>query len=463
MKVLFLAAEATPYVKVGGLGDVAGALPQALRDLGADVKLMLPRYGSIDPGRYKMSVAMHDFPVYMDWRQERCQLWAANNTDFFVENHNFFGSRSSAYGHDDDPERFVLFARAALEACRLSGWQPDVIHAHDWHSAAAIRLQWAAPHRAGLVFTIHNMAHQGMCSNSKWPLLGVYDAVGNLNLMEQAIYAADVVTTVSPTYAHEIQRSEYGFGLDGLLRQRDQRLVGIVNGIDTGIWNPATDPLIPARFDRHHLEGKRKCKMELQRRQGLRVDPDAPLIGVVSRLDDQKGIRLIVESLGDLWAFSNAQLMVLGSGHDAYENAFRSATHYHGDRMANWIGFNNEMSHLVYAASDIFLMPSNFEPCGISQMIAMRYGSLPVVRSTGGLVDTVPDRTQPDGVGYRFDHYDKGAMLHALSRALRDYHQRESWHEAMVRAMSRDFSWTTSARRYAEVYHWSCQLARRSV
>lgn len=461
MKVLFLSAEATPYVKVGGLGDVAGALPQALRQQGADVKVMLPRYGSIDPGQYAMNIAMGDFSVSMDWRREVCQLWAANNTDFFVENQHFFGSRSKAYGYDDDPERFVLFARAALEACRLSGWDPDVIHAHDWHSAAAIRLNWSAYQRSGLVFTIHNMAHQGMCSHSKWPLLGVYDAVGNLNLMEQAIYAADVVTTVSPTYAHEIQRSEYGFGLDGLLRQRDQRLVGIVNGIDTEVWNPATDPHIPARYDRYHLEGKRRCKMELQRRQGLRVDPDVPLIGVVSRLDDQKGIDLIVQSLGDLWAFSNAQFMVLGSGHKEYENAFRSATYYHGDRMANWIGFNNEMSHMVYAASDIFLMPSSFEPCGISQMIAMRYGGLPVVRSTGGLVDTVPDRSQHDGVGYRFDRYDKGDMLHALSRALRDYRNQGDWQEAVRVAMSRDFSWTRSARRYIEVYHWACQLAGR--
>lgn len=461
MKVLFLSAEATPYVKVGGLGDVAGALPKALRQLGLDVKLMLPRYGSIDPGRYAMTVAMDDFPVMMDWRRESCQLWAANNTDFFVENQRFFGSRSSAYGHDDDPERFVLFARAALDACRFSGWQPDIIHAHDWHSAAAIRLQWAAAERAGLVFTIHNMAHQGLCANSKWPLLGVYDAHGPLNLMEQAIYAADVVTTVSPTYAHEIQRREYGFGLDGLLRQRDHRLVGIVNGIDTDIWNPATDSILPARYDLHHLEGKRQCKMELQRRQGLRVDPDVPLVGVVSRLDDQKGISLIVESLGDLWAFSDAQFMVLGSGHSRYEEAFRSATYYHGDRMANWIGFNNEVSHLVYAASDIFLMPSSFEPCGISQLIAMRYGALPVVRSTGGLVDTVVDRSEPGGVGYRFDQYDKGAMLHALARALRDYRDRQSWYHAMQRAMAGDFSWDRSARRYVDVYRWAAQLAGR--
>jgi starch synthase len=460
MKVLFLAAEATPYVKVGGLGDVAGALPAALRQLGLDVKLMLPRYGSIDPGRWGMTRAMDNFPVPMDWRREQVQLWAANNTDFFIEHPHFFGSRSKAYGHDDDPERFVFFARAALEACRLSGWKPDIIHAHDWHSAAAIRLEWSATGRAGLVFTIHNMAHQGMCHTSKWPLLGVYDGRGHLNLMEQAIYASDVVTTVSPTYAHEIQRREFGFGLDGLLRARDHRLVGIVNGIDTDIWNPASDRHLPARYDVHNLEGKRACKMELQRRQGLRLDPDVPLIGVVSRLDDQKGIELIVDSLGDLWSLTDAQFMVLGSGNSSYENAFRSATHYHGDRLANWIGFNEEVAHLVYAASDIFLMPSSFEPCGISQLIAMRYGTLPVVRATGGLSDTVLDRSHPDGVGYQFGPYAKGDMLYALGRALRDYRHRPSWQDAMRRAMSRDFSWGTSAHRYREVYTWARQLSQ---
>lgn len=461
MKVLFLAAEATPYVKVGGLGDVAGALPQALRDLGLDVKLMVPRYGSIDPGRWKLSKAMDNFAVPMDWRTEHCQLMAANNTDFFIENDYFFGSRQGTYGHGDDAERFVLFARAALEACRVSNWEPDVIHAHDWHSAAAIRLHWSATNRGGLVFTIHNIAHQGLFANEKWPLIGVYDARGPLNLMEQAIYAADVVTTVSPTYAHEIQRQEYGFGLEGLLRERDSRLVGIVNGIDIDAWNPATDRLLPARFSADNLAGKRECKAELQRRQGLRVDPDVPLIGVVSRLDDQKGIRLIVDALGDIFALTDAQFMVLGSGHDEYENAFRAASWYHGDRFANWIGFNNEVAHLVYAASDIFLMPSWFEPCGISQLIAMRYGTLPVVRSTGGLVDTVPDRSQPDGVGYQFGPYDKGSMLWGLGRALRDYQHRDSWREAMQRAMRRDFSWTRSAERYVDVYRWSMQLARR--
>jgi len=460
MKILFLGAEGTPYVKVGGLGDVAGALPQALRQLGLDVKLFLPRYGTVDPGRWKLKKVLDNFPVWMDWRREECQLLAAENGhDYFIENAYFFGSRGSVYGHDDDAERFVLFCRAALEACRISGWWPDVVHAHDWHSAAAIRMLWASSPRPAMVFTIHNLAHQGLFVPSKWPLIGVYDGRGPLNLMQQALYSTDVITTVSPTYAEEIKRHEYGFGLDWMLRERSHRLVGIVNGIDTDVWNPETDPELPARFSMQDLRGKAACKAALQRQMGLAERPDAPLIGVVSRLDDQKGIRLIVDSLGDLVALTNAQLIVLGSGYGPYEDAFRRATHYHGDRIANWIGFNASFAHLVYAASDIFLMPSSFEPCGISQMIAMRYGTLPVARSTGGLVDTVLDRSHPDGTGYMFSHFEKGAMLWALGRALRDYYHRESWEEAMRRAMSRDFSWDRSAQHYGQVYHWARELA----
>ena len=459
MRVLFLAAEATPYVKVGGLGDVAGALPAALREAGAEVKLMMPRYGTVNPGTWELEKAMDNFPVTMDWRREECQLWVApNGHDYFVENQYFFGSRASVYGHGDDAERFVLFCRAALEACRLSGWIPDVVHAHDWHAAAAIRLQWATPDRPALVFTIHNLAHQGQFSPFKWSLLGVYDGRGPLNLMDQAIYSADVVTTVSPTYAQEIQRPEYGFGLDRLLRERSHRLVGIINGIDNQVWNPRTDPLIPAQYSYRDRSGKAVCKAQLQARMGLSVNPHVPLLGVVSRLDDQKGINLILESLGEIYARSEAQLIVLGSGHQPYEEGFRVATWHHGDRFANWIGFNNEIAHWIYAASDMFLMPSSFEPCGISQMMALRYGSLPVVRSTGGLVDTVTDRSQPDGVGYHFGHYSAPAFQWALGRALQDYYDRPSWDAAVERAMLRDFSWSLSAQHYREVYDWALQV-----
>ncbi len=424
-----------------------------------DVKLMMPRYGSVDPNAYKLTKVLDNFPVPMDWRTEECQLWEDTKLQgYFIENQFFFGSRGQAYGEGDDAERFVLFARAALEACSRMGWQPDIIHAHDWHSAAAIRLQWAAPGRAALVFTIHNIAHQGLVRGSKWPLLGVYDAVGPLNLMEQAIYAADVVTTVSPTYANEIRTSDYGFGLERTLREKGERVVGILNGLDLDTWNPATDKALAANFDASKPTGKRECKRALQAQVGLPQVGEAPLLGIVSRLDSQKGIRLILDSLPELLSLTSCQVMFLGSGNHQYEQEIHRWTAHHGDRVASFIGFNADLASRVYAGSDIFMMPSNFEPCGLSQLISMRYGTLPVARATGGLVDTIRNRIDDDWTGYLFGPYDKGAMLAATGRALHDYRDSYLWTDAVRRAMSQDFSWDRSAQRYEEVFHWALQV-----
>lgn len=460
MRVLFLAAESVPFVKVGGLGDVAGALPAALRERGMDVKLVVPRYGTINPMRWNLKQLRDNFPVYLDWRTEQCQLWStADENTWFIENQYFFGSRESVYGHGDDASRFVLFCRAALEACYHMDWQPDVIHAHDWHSAAAIRLAWSRSPRPALVYTIHNLAHQGQFANEAWGLLGVYDAQGGLNLMEQALFTTDVITTVSPTYADEIKRPEYGFGLDGMLRWRSDRLVGILNGIDTKLFNPATDPHIAQHYSIDDMAGKAVCKAALQREVGLPENPHVPLMAVVSRLDDQKGIDLIVQSLWRLIEYTDAQLMVLGSGHHAYEDAFRHATAIRPDRVANYIGFNASLAQRIYAGSDIFLMPSSFEPCGLSQMISMRYGTIPVVRATGGLVDTVPDMSRPDGVGVVFNDYTVDAMLGGIERALAAYRYPNDWSYFVRRAMSQDFSWDIAANRYEDVYRWA--LSRR--
>ncbi|MFA7482417.1 MAG: glycogen/starch synthase [Vulcanimicrobiota bacterium] len=459
MKVLFLAAEATPWIKVGGLGDVAGALPQALRERGMEVRLMLPRYYSINPEKYKLEKVLDNFPVHMDWRHEECQVWRDQQRDaYFIENDYFFGSRPNAYGDRDDPERFVLFARAALEACIRMGWYPDVISAHDWHSAAAVRLHWAAPERAALVFTIHNIAHQGYVSNSKWPLLGVYDAAGPLNLMEQAIYAADIVTTVSPTYAREIRTSEYGFGLEGVLRGKRDRVVGILNGLDYESWNPATDNALAANFSAEEPAGKRECKRALQEEVGLPQRADVPLLSVVSRLDSQKGIRLILDALPELLSLTHAQIMFLGSGSSQYESEIHGWTAGHGSRVASFIGFNADLSRRIYAGSDCFLMPSSFEPCGLSQLMSMRYGTLPIARSTGGLADTISNRINKDWTGYLFGPYDKGAMLGAIGRALNDYPNSALWTRAVLRAMQADFSWKRSAARYEEIFNWALEV-----
>lgn len=456
MKVLFIAAEAAPWVKIGGLADVAGALPAALRRLGADVRLVLPRYGTINPSQLGLTRVLDNFPTPLDWRHEQSQIWSTpDGNTLFVENHHFFGSRGRVYGESDDAERFILFCRASLEACKRSGWMPDVIHAHDWHAAAAIRLAWAAPHRPALIYTIHNIAHQGLYGPEKWPLLGVYDGRGPVNLMAQALVTTDVITTVSPTYADEIRRPEYGLGLDGLLRQRSGRLAGIVNGIDTDDWNPRTDPRIAARFSVDNLEGKGYCKARLQELTGLPKRPHTPLIGVVTRLDPQKGIDLITSSFHDILHYSQAQIVLLGSGADEYEYSIRMAAAGNPTRIACYIGFNAGLARDIYAGSDIFLMPSRFEPCGLAQMIAMRYGTLPVARATGGLVDTVVDRSSSEGTGYLFSEYSKDAMLGALGRALLDYRSQTGWQATMRRAMLRDFSWDRSARTYAELYQWA--------
>ena len=454
MKVLFIAAEATPFVKVGGLADVAGALPQALRRLGVEARIFLPRYGMIDPVRWQLTKVLDNYPTPLDWRQEHCQLLATpDGNTFFVENDYFHGSRFFVYGADDDVERFVLFCRGALEGARHMGWQPDIIHAHDWHAAAAIRLAAAAPNRGGLVFTIHNMAHQGRVSREKWPLLGVFDATGGLNLMEQAIHAADVITTVSPTYAEEIRHPQYGEGLDPMLRQRQDRLFGILNGIDPDAWDPVDLPKWGP--DRHDLRGKMRCKAWLQSQVGLPVREDAPLIGVVTRLDSQKGIDLILGGLDNLVHYSNAQLVVLGSGRGDYEDAFRAASARYPDRIWSYVGFNADLARDIYAGSDIFLMPSLFEPCGLSQLISMRFGTLTVARATGGLVDTVLDMSHPDGVGYLFSPYTVDSMLGALGRAFTDYQNRPRWEHIVSRAMNRNFSWDVAAERYREVYDWA--------
>lgn len=288
-----------------------------------------------------------------------------------------------------------------------------------------------------------------------WPLLGVHDAHGPLNLMEQALYSADAITTVSPTYAAEITREEYGLGLDGMLRSRAGRLFGILNGIDTNEWNPMTDMRTASQFSVDNLHGKTYCKARLQETVGLPRQPDTPLVGVVSRLDPQKGIELITESFHDFIHYSDAQMVLLGSGADEYEYSMRMAAAGNPSRIAAYIGFNGGLAREIYAGSDMFLMPSRFEPCGIAQMIAMRYGTLPVARSTGGLVDTIVDRSVPEGTGYLFGDFSRDAMLTAVGRALNDYRNRPTWQEAMRHAMLRDFSWDRSARMYADLYHFT--------
>lgn len=462
MKVLFLAAEATPFIKVGGLGDVAGTLPKALRELGVDVRLCVPRYYKIDPHKHQLKTLVEYAHLEYAWVHEGFQVLSTpDEKTWFIENERFFGSRTDAYGYSDDGERFVSFARAALQTCAHLGWYPDVIHAHDWHSAAAVRIHWASKSRAGLVFTIHNLAHQGLLASSQWPLLGVYDGRDHLNLMEQAIWSSDVITTVSPTYAKEILTPDFSFGLDGILRQRQHRLVGILNGLDQEEFNPETDPDIAENYKAGYIGGKGNCKLELQKRFGLEPNLQKPLLGLVSRLDGQKGISLALDSVDSIMAWTNAQIFFLGSGNSDYEKRIQKLSWKYPGRVANFIGFQTVLARQVYAASDMFLMPSKFEPCGLSQLIAMRYGALPIVRHTGGLADTVLDCSYPEGRGFVFSDYSAGAFRQAVSRAFDAYWNRDRWKGAMYRAMTYDSSWYQAAVKYTQVYEWARSCGTR--
>lgn len=460
MRILYLSAEAMPYVKVGGLGDVAGALPAALRAKGHDVRLMMPAYGLLDRNKLGLKKKIDSFNVQMDWRNETCQMWTNPKTgDCFITNYYFFDNRFQVYGSGDEVAQFVLFCRAALEACRLDGWEPDIIHANDWHTAAAIRLAWAQEKRPGLVFTIHNMAHQGNQYPDGWALLGVYDGKGSMNLMQQAIYCADVVSTVSPTYAREIVTREGGCGLEGDLRNKGDRLRGVLNGLDTISYDPATDRSLAANYSKSDWSNKALCKRYLQDEMGLEANPNAPLIGMVSRLDSQKGIELVIQVMDRIADYSDAQILILGSGDRAYEVNIEQIAARHRGRIACYIGFDGNLARQVYAGSDIFLMPSLFEPCGLSQLIAMRYGTLPVARATGGLRDTIVDmRSVYGGCGYLFGNYDKEEMMYTLFEcAFKDYRDKHKWNEAIGRAMSRDFSWSTAAAGYEELYKLALQ------
>ena len=483
LRILVLSAEVAPFAKTGGLGDVVGALPKALAALGHDVRVMLPAYqaqeravregerglaampgglavptgaGPLQAGVFESRLPDSDVPVY------------------FIAESSLF-DRPRLYGYDDDPYRFAFFSRAALELTAALEWSPDVVNAHDWHAAPAV--MWLATAgraderfaHVGTVFTIHNMAHQGRSSRSVSRYLGVavppmieeggWDEV---NFMARGIYHATLINTVSPTYAEEIMTPEGGFGLDGLLRARRSDVRGILNGLDEVVWNPATDRRLAQVFDAAAAEGRKANKRALQERLGLRPDDDVPLLAMVTRLDAQKGMEItghVVHLLMNGLA-GNAQFVVLGSGAKPYEDAFAHLASYHREKMAAVLMFAPELAPLVYGGSDLFLMPSLFEPCGLGQLIAMRYGSVPVVRRTGGLADTVRDGV----TGFTFDAYTADAFWTALQRALLVYNtDAASWARIRHAGMTSCVSWSDSARAYEALYVSALERVRSDL
>ncbi|MBM6784217.1 glycogen synthase GlgA [Enorma massiliensis] len=474
MQVVFASAEAAPFVKTGGLGDVAGSLPRALVAAGADVIVMVPKYGTITSEYTDRMEHVADFYVSLGWRNEYCgleRLAIDGVTYLFIDNERYF-KRDYPYGFFDDGERFAFFSKAVTESLQHlpEGFQCDVLHCNDWHTALAPvflrEFYQGLPlyERVKTVFSIHNIAFQGQYADTILnDILGMAHIPNaarqlrcderSINYMQGALDYSDAITTVSPSYAWEIQTPEYGEGLDGILRRRSNVLSGILNGIDTDAWNPATDPMIHANYSAADMSGKKACKAALQEELGLEVRDDRPLMVMVTRLTRQKGMDLVTYALDRILS-GGVQVAVLGTGD--YEEPMRYFANKYPGTCAARITFDNALSHRMYAGADMFLMPSLFEPCGLSQMIAMRYGTLPVVRETGGLRDTVAPYNQftGEGTGFTFANFNGDEMGDAVFRGARLYwDDHAAWDQLVQNAMAADFSWVRSADEYMNLYH----------
>lgn len=474
MKLLFAATECAPFFKSGGLGDVLGALPKELAKKGHEVRVVLPYFVQQMPERFKEQLEdVAQFTVEVGWREEYCgikQLEQGGVTYYFIDSLKYF-DRPGLYGFDDDAERFAFFQLAAIEMMEVVDYIPEIFHVNDWQTAVIPVLlkdkyHWKMALRdIKTVLTIHNLMFQGIYDQAVLSdLFGIgYDAFhehglkyyDNVNFLKGGIFYSDLVTTVSPTYAEEIQTPEFGMGLHEDLQKVNGKLVGLLNGIDYDTYDPEEDETISATFSADDLSGKAVNKEALQERVGLPVEPDTALIGVVTRLDEQKGIQLIIDSLDELLTYRDMQLVLLGTGKPYYEDAFRHFTDKYPDKFKGIIDFDVDLAQLIYAGSDAFLMPSAFEPCGLSQMNSMRYGTLPIVHETGGLADTVIPyhHLTGEGTGFSFYDFDDYTMRTVIDHALTVYYDYpEQWQQLIQQAMAEDNSWETAADAYVEQY-----------
>lgn len=471
VNVLYVVSECVPFVKSGGLADVAGALPKYLNKLNLDVRVMLPFY-SLIPKKYRDEATLiKELNIELGWRNQYCGLYeleVEGTTYYFIDNEYYF-NRDKLYGHYDDGERYAYFSRAAIECMKELDFVPDVIHCHDWHTAIIpfLMKEYGVLHSVNpkmkSIFTIHNLQFQGvfpkmvmddmLAIDEKYftdNYLKFYDCI---NFMKAGILSSDLVTTVSPTYKEEIKHEFFGEQLDGLLREQNHKLVGIVNGIDDTIYNPSNDSKIFSNYDKFSIEKKSENKEVLQQSLALKVDKDIPIIAMVSRLTSQKGIDLIKAVFPQIMDH-NVQFILLGTGDEEFENFFKAMEHNYYDKVRAYIGFDENFAHQIYAGADLFLMPSLFEPCGLGQLIAMQYGCAPIVRETGGLNDTVQSYNEETqvGEGFSFTNYNAHDMLHTIERALTLFEDKKHWNKIVKNAMKRDSSWLQSAKEYAKLY-----------
>ncbi|MFD1739164.1 glycogen synthase GlgA [Bacillus salitolerans] len=466
MNILFVVSECVPFVKTGGLADVAGSLPIELKQYGANVSVILPKYSRIPRQFVESMNHQNSFTVRVGWREQFVgidMLELGGITYYFIDNEYYF-KRDTLYGHFDDGERFSYFSHAVISFISQLEVKPDIVHCHDWHTAMIPFLIKEVFHfEIRTVFTIHNLHFQGLFPkeilhdllniDDSYFTAGSLEFYGMVNFMKAGILASDYITTVSPTYCHEIQTPYFGEKLDGLLRERRESFYGILNGIDYEEYDPAQDPAIPYLYDQYNLMYKEKNKRVLQSHFHLNEDTSVPIIAMITRLTRQKGIELVQHIFQELMQF-NVQFIVLGSGDTEYEQFFEKMSHMYPNQVRTYIGFDETLARLIYAGSDMFLMPSKFEPCGLGQLIAMRYGTIPIVRETGGLNDTVTSYNEGEGTGngFSFTNFNAHDMLYTIHRAISFYHNKDIWLSLMQNAMSEDNSSGRSAFMYNQLY-----------
>ena len=482
LKLLMVASEAAPFAKTGGLADVVGSLPPALHALGHDVRLVMPWYravrgvtGNLRLSRRKLSVPMGGRVYQVGYRTGEIRGVPVYFIDLpeFYDRPELYGEQGQDY--PDNAERFGLLSRAALELVRHLEFVPDVIHAHDWQTGLVpVYLQqqfWRDPFFAGTgsLFSIHNLGYQGAFPRETRRVLGLDESLltpealeyhGQISLMKGGIRFADQVNTVSPTYCREIQTPECGMGLDGLLLSRADRLHGILNGLDGNLWSPANDKALMRTYGPKDLSGKAVCKQDLQKKLDLQISSDTPIVAMVTRLDSQKGLELVLESWDKIMT-RKLQLVILGTGNPDFERCLADAASYYPGQARVLLRFDDALSRRIYAGSDLFLMPSRYEPCGLGQLIALRYGSVPLVHATGGLADTIidPQASVDQANGFTFHEYRHSSLLEGLDRALETYAEPKDWQKLRLQGMTQDTSWTHAAGQYVDLY----RLCKRTV